>query len=49
MDYFIAFLIVFVITIIISVLWVNGINNMSKYHPDYTGDDFLNWEEKENK
>lgn len=49
MGYFIAFLIVFVISIIISVLWVNGINNMKKYYPDYTGDDFLNWQEKENK
>jgi hypothetical protein len=23
-------------------LWVNGIDNMNKNHPDYKGDDFLN-------
>jgi hypothetical protein len=22
---------------------------MKRYYPDYTGDDFLNWQEKENK
>lgn len=24
--------------------WVVGINTMIKNHPDYKGDDFLNWE-----
>jgi hypothetical protein len=24
--------------------WVVGINTMMKNHPDYKGDDFLNWE-----
>jgi hypothetical protein len=23
-------------------LWVNGIDDMNKNHPDYKGDDFLN-------
>jgi hypothetical protein len=26
---------------IISYLWVRGIDNMKKNHPDYNGDDFL--------
>lgn len=34
---------------IISYLWVNAIDNMMKNHPDYKGDDFLNWGEKELK
>ena len=28
----------------ISWLWVRGIDNMQKNHPDYKGEDFLNWE-----
>lgn len=27
----------------ISWLWVRGIDNMQKNHPDYKGEDFLNW------
>jgi hypothetical protein len=25
--------------------WVNGIHNMNEKHPDYKGEDFLNWDE----
>ena len=28
---------------IVAVLWVRGIDNMMKNHPDYKGEDFLNW------
>lgn len=41
------FLILFVFTTIISYLWVKGIDNMMKNHPDYKGEDFLNWDKKE--
>jgi hypothetical protein len=34
--------IISVVAGIISLLWVNGIDNMKKNHPDYKGDDFLN-------
>ena len=34
---------------IISYLWVSAIDNMMKNHPDYKGDDFLNWGEDELK
>ena len=27
---------------IVSLLWVRGIDNMKKNHPDYKGEDFLN-------
>jgi hypothetical protein len=45
-----VYLTMFVITGIISYLWVQGIDNMKKNNPDYKGDDFLklNDDEKEN-
>ena len=33
-----------VVTGIISLLWVKGIDNMKKNYPDYKGEDFLNEE-----
>jgi len=38
-----VFLLELVIAVIISYLWVRGIDNMHKNHPDYKGEDFLNW------
>ena len=35
----------FVVVAIISYLWVRGIDYMNENHPDYKGDDFLNWDE----
>ncbi len=37
----------FCITAIISWLWVRGIDNMKKNHPNYKGQDFLDWEDDE--
>jgi hypothetical protein len=37
-----AFFITISIASIISILWVNGIENMNKNHKDYKGEDFLN-------
>ena len=31
---------------IISFFWVRGIDYMQKNHPDYKGEDFLNWDIK---
>jgi hypothetical protein len=42
-----VYLVMFVITAIISYLWVRGIDNMKNQHPDYKGDDFLKLEEDE--
>lgn len=28
---------------IVSIFWVRGIDHMQKNHPDYKGEDFLNW------
>lgn len=32
---------IFLCTALVSVLWVRGIDNMSKEHPDYDGTDFI--------
>jgi hypothetical protein len=45
-----VYLTMFIISAIISYLWVRGIDKMKNEHPDYKGDDFLNFkdDEKEN-
>ena len=40
-----VFLLMFVVVAIISYFWVRGIDYMKENHPDYKGDDFLNWDE----
>lgn len=35
---------IFIFVLIISIAWVKGIDNMKKKHPDYKGEDFLNWD-----
>ena len=30
---------------LVSWRWVRGIDYMKENHPDYKGDDFLNWDE----
>jgi hypothetical protein len=45
MEYIVVFTFIIVVTGIISVLWVNGIDDMKKNHPDYKGEDFLNWDD----
>ena len=41
-------LIAIVIIGVISVAWASGIDRMHKKHPDYKGEDFLNWEDDDN-
>ncbi len=52
MEYVIVFGVMFIVVAFISWRWVEGIDYMQKNHPDYKGDDFLNWgddtEENEN-
>lgn len=47
MDHLIAIGISFVISSIIAFFWVRGIDYMKENHPDYKGEDFLNWGEEE--
>jgi hypothetical protein len=50
MSYLIAILITIIIVAPISYFWVKGIDYMQKNHPDYKGEDFLNWgDEEDNK
>ena len=42
MEHVIVFIVLFIISGIISWRWVNGIDYMGKHHPKYKGDDFLN-------
>ena len=48
-----VFLLMFIVVAIISYLWVRNIDYMKENHPDYKGEDFLDWgidekDEKEN-
>jgi hypothetical protein len=42
-------LIIFVVAsmALLSWAWVRGIDNMKKNHPDYKGEDFLDWGEND--
>lgn len=40
---------IIILSLFISIIWVRGIDNMKKNHPDYKGEDFLNWTEDEKK
>ena len=43
MGYILVFGLMFIVIAFISWRWVEGIDYMQKNHPDYKGDDFLNW------
>lgn len=49
MQYFILFFTMFVVLVIISYLWVIGIDNMMKNHPDYKGEDLFNEKSEDNE
>jgi len=40
---FFIFLFIFALSLFISLFWVRGIDFMNENHPDYKGEDFLNW------
>jgi len=48
MGLLISVIISFLISLIISILWVRAIDNMKNSHPDYKGEDFLNWDNEKN-
>jgi len=41
----ISILISTVVSIIVGLLLANGVDNMKEQHPDYKGEDFLNWDD----
>ena len=46
MEYLLVFAFMSVVVGVISISWVNGIDYMKENHPDYKGEDFLNWDRK---
>ncbi len=42
MELAISIIIVFIISIPLGILWVNGIDYMDKNYPDYKGEDLFN-------
>ena len=38
-----------IVSAIIAFFWVRGITYMKENHPDYKGEDFLNWDEKKDE
>ena len=42
-----VYLLMFIVVVIVSILWVNAITNMQKNHPDYKGEDWLDWDEND--
>lgn len=42
-----VYLLMFIVVLVVSILWVNGIANMQKNHPNYKGEDWLDWGEDE--
>jgi hypothetical protein len=49
MEYIPVFVIMFLVVAFISWRWVEGIDYMQKNHPDYKGEDFLDWGDDEHR
>ena len=49
MEQLLAFCVMMVIVAFISWRWVVGINYMKENHPDYKGEDFLDWGKGDNE
>ncbi len=48
-DWLITIVIILIISAVIAIAWASGITEMHRDHPDYKGDDFLNYKEEEDK
>lgn len=47
MNYLIGIGISFGLSAVVAFFWVRGIDYMKENHPDYHGEDFLNWGDDE--
>ena len=47
MEILVGVLCVMLMVAPVVALWIIGIDHMQKNHPDYKGDDFLNWDSSE--
>lgn len=43
MEYMVGIVICVILASIVALLWSRGIDFMKQNHPDYKGEDFLNW------
>lgn len=48
MEYIPVFGLMFIVIAFISWRWVKAIDYMKENHPDYKGEDFLNWGNEDN-
>jgi hypothetical protein len=44
----VAIIISVAIAAIVAWFWVDGIDKMKQNHPDYKGEDFLDWDDNKN-
>ena len=44
----VGLIVTLIIVIPVSIMWVMGIDNMHKNHPDYKGEDWLGWDDNKN-
>ena len=49
MELAITIVVVSIVSIIVGILWVNGIDYMHKNHPDYKGEDLFDEDKKDEK
>lgn len=42
----VGLIITLLVTTPIAIIWVRCIDKMQNQHPDYKGEDFLNWEQQ---
>jgi len=42
----VVIIVTLIVVIPVAIMWANGIDNMKKNYPDYKGEDFLNWDRK---
>ena len=42
----VGLIITLIVTLLISILWVKGLSDMKENHPNYKGEEFLNWDRK---
>jgi len=42
-----VYLLMVAVVAIISYFWVQGIDYMKENHPDYKGEDFLDWDDED--
>lgn len=40
-----VYLLEFILTLIVSIIWVRSIDKITTEHPDYKGEDFLDWDD----